>query len=100
VEFLILYQLKCKSLDKKRKGLRQLFEYSVSSHAFTSWSSNEVKPGLGHEVHTARAYPGYCSIKEQEYFYSTLVGMLVHSGVTPGLNSPVLVSSPGWREPL
>ena len=35
---------------------------------------------------------------DQVYFYSTVNGMLVHRKVTPALNSPVPIYTPGWRE--
>ena len=34
------------------------------------------------------------------YFYSPLDRMLVHRRVTPALNSPVPIYTPGWREAL
>ena len=43
------------------------------------------------KAHTARAYPGFNSMKHLEYYYSPLDGMLVHRRVTPSITLPVPV---------
>ena len=40
------------------------------------------------------------ALSDWEYCYSPLDGMLVHRRVTPVLNLPVPVYTPGWREAL
>ena len=42
-----------------------------------------VKSALSQVAYTARAYPGFRSMKQLEYFYSPLDGMQVHHRITP-----------------
>ena len=86
-------------------GLKRRAAFSKSSDFVT------VKSGMSLRCMVKSAFRPSCPSgrhlspvsvvwSDWEYFYSPLDGMPVHHRVTPALNSPVPIYTPGWTEAL